>query len=310
MRLARWKKHGLRRLGAPPTWTWIEIGRPQLGRLVAEHLVDLHRAELPRRSRRREQRACGNAAMFSARKSGGAGWARPARGPARVRSIARRTASLSGPGVWTSTPPRREPDHGSSGCRARSRRAGAAGGRSRRGPGAARGSGGSAIQAIAQWSPWREPIEREVELGSGRTRLRIEGRASPSPGRHGFTSSIESENATGMGALFGALPGRYRSCATTPRGHGRSAPRARTPPGRGTRSAGRPARAVRLARARAPAWRAARRWARRPRSMPRCAGRHDAFAAMVLVVPPTAWETRSASRPVPRGAALVEARAA
>ena len=151
-----------------------------------------------------------------------------------------------------------------------------------------------------------EPIEREVGLGSGRTRVRIEGAGRPFVWTHGFTSSIESENATGMGALFRALPGvqvvRYDA-----RGHGRSAPAREDAAGAWhALSADLLELCGSLGLARPIAGGASMGTATTLHAAVR---RPDAFAAMVLVVPPTAWETRKAQADLYRaGATLVEAR--
>jgi cytochrome P450/pimeloyl-ACP methyl ester carboxylesterase len=151
-----------------------------------------------------------------------------------------------------------------------------------------------------------EPSEREVELGSGRTRLRIEGAGQPFVWTHGFTSSIESENASGIGALFGGLPGvqvvRYDA-----RGHGRSAPAREDAHGAWHALAGDLLELCgSLGLARPVAGGASMGTATTLHAAVR---RPDAFSAMVLVVPPTAWETRKAQADLYRaGAALVDAR--
>ena len=151
-----------------------------------------------------------------------------------------------------------------------------------------------------------EPIEREVELGSGRTRVQIRGGGQPFIWTHGFTSSIDSENESGMDALFGALPGvqmvRYDA-----RGHGRSAAAREDADGAWHALAGdllELCGALGLARPVSGGV-----------SMGTATTLHaalrapDAFAAMVLLMPPTAWETRKAQADLYRGgAALIAAR--
>jgi cytochrome P450/pimeloyl-ACP methyl ester carboxylesterase len=148
--------------------------------------------------------------------------------------------------------------------------------------------------------------ERELELGSGRTHVRIEGSGRALVWAHGFTSSIAMEEVTATSALWRGIPDlsvvRYDA-----RGHGRSAP------GRDE---------------------AAQRWdalgtdllelvTRLGLERPLAGGasmgaatalhaavtRPGAFGGLVLLVPPTAWETRKAQADLYNGgAALVEAR--
>ena len=150
-----------------------------------------------------------------------------------------------------------------------------------------------------------DPGERDLELCSGTTRIRVSGDGSPFVWTHGFTSSMESEDALGMSALLHGLPAtslvRYDA-----RGHGRSA-------------AGRDEGAS--------AWSALATdllelcdvlGLERPiaggASMGVATSLHAAirapkrFAGLVLVMPPTAWDTRKAQADLYRGgAALVEA---
>lgn len=154
--------------------------------------------------------------------------------------------------------------------------------------------------------PAMEPVEREVELGSGRTHVQIGGAGQPFVWTHGFTSSIESENATGMGALFRALPGvqvvRYDA-----RGHGRSASARADADGAWHALSGDLLELCgMLGLARPVAGGASMGTATTLHAAVRAP---DHFSAMVLVVPPTAWETRKAQADLYRaGAALVAAR--
>lgn len=147
--------------------------------------------------------------------------------------------------------------------------------------------------------------ERDLELASGTTRVRVSGSGAPFVWTHGFTSSMEAEDALGMSALFRALPGtqlvRYDA-----RGHGRSAP------GRDEHASAWPALASDLLEL------VARLGLERPiaggASMGVATSLHAAvraprlFAGLVLVMPPTAWATRTAQADIYRGgAALVEA---
>ncbi len=147
--------------------------------------------------------------------------------------------------------------------------------------------------------------ERDLELRSGLTRIRVDGSGTPLVWTHGFTSSMESEDALGMSALLRALPGtllvRYDA-----RGHGGSAP------GRDEASSAWPALAADLLEL------VDRLGLERPfvggASMGVATALHAAvraprrFAGLVLFMPPTAWETRKAQADLYRGgAALVEA---
>ena len=147
--------------------------------------------------------------------------------------------------------------------------------------------------------------ERELHLQSGATRVRVSGSGKPFVWTHGFTSSMDAEDAGGSSALFGDLPDvelvRYDA-----RGHGRSEP-------------GRDDSATRwsslaldllelcdaLALARPVAGGASMGVATSLHAVVRAPTR---FAALVLFIPPTAWETRAAqARMYDLGATLVEA---
>jgi len=147
--------------------------------------------------------------------------------------------------------------------------------------------------------------EREIQLTSGRTHVRIEGRGRPLVWTHGFASSIEMEDGTGMGALWRALD--LQLVRYDARGHGRSAP-ARDDAGQTW-----PAMAADLLELvtalgleRPIAGGASMGTATSLHAAVRNPG---AFSGLLLVVPPTAWETRKAQADLYRGgAALVEAR--
>ena len=149
------------------------------------------------------------------------------------------------------------------------------------------------------------PGERDLELRSGLTRVRVSGSGTPFVWTHGFTSSMESEDALGMSALLRALPGtllvRYDA-----RGHGRSAN------GRDESASAWPALATDLLEL------VDRLGLERPfaggASMGVATTLHAAvrdplrFAGLVLVMPPTAWQTRKTQADLYRGgAALIEA---
>lgn len=151
-----------------------------------------------------------------------------------------------------------------------------------------------------------EPALRDLELRSGTTRVRVGGRGAPFIWTHGFTSSMNSEDALGMSALFQSLPDtllvRYDA-----RGHGRSAA------GRNEAAGAWPALAADLLELcdqlglEHPVSGGA--------SMGVATSLHAAvrapkrFTGLVLVMPPTAWETRKAQADLYRGGAmLVEAR--
>jgi pimeloyl-ACP methyl ester carboxylesterase len=148
--------------------------------------------------------------------------------------------------------------------------------------------------------------ERDLALRSGLTRIRVSGRGRPFVWTHGFTSSMASEDALGTSALLRALPGvslvRYDA-----RGHGRSAP------GRDEAASSWPTLAIdlleladRLALVRPFAGGASMGVATALHAAVRAPKR---FAGLVLVMPPTAWETRRAQADLYRGgAALVDAR--
>jgi len=150
------------------------------------------------------------------------------------------------------------------------------------------------------------PVERDLELRSGTTRVRDGGRGKPFVWTHGFTSSMESEDALGMSALFRALPGT-RLIRYDARGHGRSAP------GRDEAASAWPALATdllelcdRLALARPIAGGASMGVAT---SLHAALREPSRFAGLVLFMPPTAWQTRRAQADLYRGGAmLVEAR--
>lgn len=151
-----------------------------------------------------------------------------------------------------------------------------------------------------------EQAARDLELRSGTTRVRVGGGGAPFVWTHGFTSSMDAEDALGMSALFRALPGtllvRYDA-----RGHGRSAP------GRDEQASAWPALAEdllelcdRLALERPIAGGASMGVATSLCAAVRAPRR---FAGLVLVMPPTAWDTRKAQADLYRGGAmLVEAR--
>jgi len=148
--------------------------------------------------------------------------------------------------------------------------------------------------------------ERELHLKSGATRVRVSGEGRPFVWTHGFTSSMAAEDAIGSSALFADLPGvqlvRYDA-----RGHGRSAP------GRDDAATSWSSLALDLlelcdafALARPIAGGASMGVATTLYAALRAPER---FSALVLFIPPTAWETRKAQADLYRGgAALVEAR--
>jgi 3-oxoadipate enol-lactonase len=148
-------------------------------------------------------------------------------------------------------------------------------------------------------------VERELSLASGTTRVRVAGEGRPFVWTHGFSSSMASEDALGSSALFAGLPGiqvvRYDA-----RGHGGSAP------GKDEAASGWSQLAVdllelcdRLGLERPIAGGASMGVATSLHAAVRAPHR---FAALVLVIPPTAWETRKAQADLYRGgAALVEA---
>ncbi|HTO71785.1 MAG TPA: cytochrome P450 [Myxococcota bacterium] len=148
--------------------------------------------------------------------------------------------------------------------------------------------------------------EREIGLASGRTRVVRDGAGRPFVWAHGFTSSIDGENRWGTDALFRGLPGlevvRYDA-----RGHGRSAP-ARDVDGQAWPALGRDL--VELVGALGLAEPiAAGASMGTATSLYAALLDPGAFSALVLVVPPTAWETRKAQADLYRGGAeLVEAR--
>jgi pimeloyl-ACP methyl ester carboxylesterase len=148
-------------------------------------------------------------------------------------------------------------------------------------------------------------VERDVVLASGTTRVRVEGEGRAFVWTHGFTSSMAGEDALGTNALFAGLPGvqvvRYDA-----RGHGSSAP------GRDEAASAWPALALdllelcdRLALERPFAGGASMGVATTLHAALRAPRR---FAGLVLVMPPTGWETRAAQADLYRGgAALVDA---
>ncbi|HTO52242.1 MAG TPA: alpha/beta hydrolase [Myxococcota bacterium] len=148
--------------------------------------------------------------------------------------------------------------------------------------------------------------ERELELGSGRTHVELEGRGTPFVWAHGFTQSIAGENALGTDALLRGLPGvelvRYDA-----RGHGRSAPARDVAAGAWSALASDLLELVAaLGLPRPVAGGASMGTATTLHAAVRAAG---AFRGLVLVVPPTAWETRKAQGDLYlAGAGLVEAR--
>jgi cytochrome P450 len=136
--------------------------------------------------------------------------------------------------------------------------------------------------------------------------VEIAGEGQPFVWTHGFTSSIAGENALGMDALWQGLPGlqlvRYDA-----RGHGRSAPAREAADGAWHSLA---SDLLELAGAlgleRPVAGGASMGTATTLHAAVRAPG---AFSALVLVVPPTAWETRKAQADLYlAGAGLVEAR--
>lgn len=147
--------------------------------------------------------------------------------------------------------------------------------------------------------------ERDLELRSGTTRIRVSGGGRPFVWTHGFTSSMDAEDALGTSALLRGLPGvqlvRYDA-----RGHGRSVA------GREAADSAWPALATdllelceRLALARPIAAGASMGVATSLHAALREPAR---FSALVLVMPPTAWETRKGQSDLYfGGAALVEA---
>jgi pimeloyl-ACP methyl ester carboxylesterase len=148
--------------------------------------------------------------------------------------------------------------------------------------------------------------ERDLELRSGVTRIRVSGSGRPFVWTHGFTSSMASEDALGTSGLLRGLPGihliRYDA-----RGHGRSAA------GLDEAASAWPALGAdlvelcdRLELARPIAGGASMGVATALHAALREPAR---FAALVLVMPPSAWETRQTQSDLYRaGAALVEAR--
>jgi len=148
--------------------------------------------------------------------------------------------------------------------------------------------------------------EREIELRSGRTAVRVEGAGRPFVWTHGFTNSMALEDELGTSALLRGHAGvqlvRYDA-----RGHGRSAP------GRDDTASAWSQLAVdlleltdRLGLQRPVAGGASMGTATTLHAAVRAP---DRFAALVLVVPPTAWETRKAQADLYRGGAgLLEAR--
>ncbi len=147
--------------------------------------------------------------------------------------------------------------------------------------------------------------ERDLELRSGTTRVRVSGAGAPLVWTHGFTSSMEAEDALGVSAWLDALPAttlvRYDA-----RGHGRSAA------GRDDAASAWPALATdllelcdALALERPIAGGASMGVATSLHAAIRAPKR---FAALVLFMPPTGWDTRKAQADLYRGgAALVDA---
>jgi cytochrome P450/pimeloyl-ACP methyl ester carboxylesterase len=148
--------------------------------------------------------------------------------------------------------------------------------------------------------------EREIELRSGRTYVEIAGGGQPFVWTHGFTSSIAGENALGMDALFRALPGT-RLVRYDARGHGRSGAARDVAAGSWSALASDLLELVgSLGLERPIAGGASMGTATTLHAAVRAPG---AFGALVLVVPPTAWETRKAQADLYlAGAGLVEAR--
>jgi pimeloyl-ACP methyl ester carboxylesterase len=148
--------------------------------------------------------------------------------------------------------------------------------------------------------------EREIELASGRTVVRVEGMGRPFVWTHGFTNSMAVEDELGSSAPLRDLPG-VRLVRYDARGHGRSAP------GRDDAASSWSALAGdllelcdRLALERPIAGGASMGTAT---TLHAAVHAPERFAGLVLVVPPTAWETRKAQADIYRGGAgLVEAR--
>jgi len=148
--------------------------------------------------------------------------------------------------------------------------------------------------------------QRTLELSSGATRIRVEGDGRPLVWTHGFTSSMASEDAIGSSRLLHGLPG-VRVVRYDARGHGASAP-GRDEGASAWSALGRDLLELcdRLALERPVAGGTSMGVATSLHAALRAPAR---FAGLVLVMPPTAWETRAAQAELYRGgAALVEAR--
>ena len=130
-----------------------------------------------------------------------------------------------------------------------------------------------------------------VSLPSGRTRVRVRGEGPLFVWGHGLLSPIDVEDRDAQGSFLDALPG-WRVARFDARGHGRSAPGGSDEDHRWDRLG-----ADLLALADALG---AERFAAGGASMGTATALHAAVRAperilgLVLVVPPTAWETRSA----------------
>jgi cholest-4-en-3-one 26-monooxygenase len=147
---------------------------------------------------------------------------------------------------------------------------------------------------------------REIELRSGRTWVEIQGSGSPFVWTHGFTSSIAGEDSVGMDQLLRALPGT-RLVRYDARGHGRSAPAREVGDGAWSALANDLLELVTaLGLEPAIAGGASMGTATTLHAALRAPG---AFRGLVLVIPPTAWDTRKAQADLYlAGAALIEAR--
>jgi pimeloyl-ACP methyl ester carboxylesterase len=142
--------------------------------------------------------------------------------------------------------------------------------------------------------------ERRIALPSGETFVRSEGEGLPFVWTHGFSQSIDTEDGMGLGALLGRIPG-VRLVRYDARGHGRSA-------------AGRDAAAHAwdalgadllalcdaLGLERPVVGGVSMGVAATLHAAVRTAGR---FAGLVLLLAPTAWETRPAQAAIYRGGA-------
>jgi cytochrome P450/pimeloyl-ACP methyl ester carboxylesterase len=149
---------------------------------------------------------------------------------------------------------------------------------------------------------------REIELASGVTHVQREGRGQPLVWTHGFLNSIAAEDAMGLSALLRALPG-IETVRYDARGHGRSAA-GRDDAAQGWSSLG--ADLLELVTALGLELPIAAGASMGTATSLHAAVRNPgALRGLVLVVPPTAWDTRKAQADLYRaGAALIEARGA